>query len=91
MLVGVAALSAWGLYRFNEIMATLPKPTGTNVLEIATKVAQNSRTAYTMQFGEIFYITAFVCAAGAVLALFIGGKHTHADETEKEPSLAVGR
>ena len=91
MLVGVAALSAWGLYRFNQIIATLPKPTATNVLEIATKVAENSRTAYTMQFGEIFFITFIVCVAGAVLALFIGGKDAHADESEEDSSLAVTR
>ena len=66
MLVGVAALSAWGLYRFNQIMATLPKPTATNVLEIATKVAENGRTAYTMQFGEIFFITFIVCGGRRV-------------------------
>lgn len=91
MLIGVAALSAWGLYRFNQIMATLPKPSGTNVLEIAVKVAENGRTAYTMQFGEMFFITSLVCLAGAALALFIGGKAAHADETDESSSLAVSR
>lgn len=80
MLIGVAALSAWGLYRFNQIMAELPKPTGT-VFEIANQLAQNGRTAFAMQYGSIFFITTIVCLVGAVIALFIGGRQTHADET----------
>lgn len=89
MLVGVAALSAWGLYRFNQIMQTLPKPTGANVLAIATQVAENGRTAYTMQYGEIFAITSVVCVVGAAIALLVSGKHTHADDPESTPSLAA--
>jgi len=80
MLIGIAALSAWGLYRFNQILATLPKPTGTNLIEIGAQIADNTRTAYTMQYGEIFLITAIVCVVGAVLGLLISGRHEHADE-----------
>jgi MFS family permease len=79
MLIGVAGLCAWGLYRFNQIVATLPKPTG-SIMEIATGVAKNSRTAFAMQYGSIFFITTIVCLAGAVFALFIGGRQTHADD-----------
>src|SRR4029077_5625467 len=32
MLIGIVALSAWGLYRFNQILAHLPSPTGGNNL-----------------------------------------------------------
>lgn len=78
MLIGVAALTAWGLYRFNQIVATLPKPTGRNVFEIAAKVADNARTAFAMQYGSIFFITVIVCLVGAALALFIGGRQVHA-------------
>jgi MFS family permease len=80
MLVGIAALSAWGLYRFNQILATLPKPTGGNLLEIGAQIAANTRIAYTMQYGEIFKITAIVCVVGALLGLLISGRHEHADE-----------
>jgi hypothetical protein len=83
MLIGVAALSAWGLYRFNQIVATLPKPTG-SILEIATGVAKNSRTAFAMQYGSIFFITTIVCLVGAVFALFIGGRQTHAEDISDE-------
>ena len=91
MLIGVAALSAWGLYRFNQIMAGMPKPTGTNVLEIAAQLAQNGRKAFAMQYGSIFFITVIVCLVGAALALFIGGRHAHADETDTESSLPALR
>jgi MFS family permease len=80
MLIGIAALSAWGLYRFNQILATLPKPTGGNLMEQAAAIAENARTAYSMQYGEIFFITAIVCVVGALLGLLISGRHEHADE-----------
>jgi MFS family permease len=80
MLIGIAALSAWGLYRFNQILATLPKPTGGNLMEQAAAIAENARTAYSMQYGEIFFITAIVCVVGALLGLLISGRLEHADE-----------
>jgi len=94
MLVGIAALSAWGLYRFNQILATLPKPKGGNLLEIGAALAANTRLAYTMQYGEIFKITAIVCLVGAVLGLLISGRHEHADEPAVETDdaqLIAGR
>lgn len=89
MLIGVAALSAWGLYRFNQIMATMPKPTGTNVLEIAAQLAANGRKAFAMQYGSIFFITVIVCLVGAALAIFIGGKTEHADADESAELAAL--
>jgi hypothetical protein len=84
MLVGVAALSAWGLYRFNQILASLP---ATNATSLAAKLAGEAvryRTAFAMQYGEIFFITAIVCLVGAAIAVFIGGKNTQAIEPEAE-------
>ena len=86
----MAALSAWGLYRFNQIIATLPKPTG-SLFEIAAGVAENARKAYTMQYSSIFFITVIVCLVGAVLALFIGGKQAHADEADADAELPALR
>ena len=82
MLIGLASLSAWGLYKFNQYLAEMPKPTGTNLMEIGAQLAANVRTAYTMQYGEIFLITAVVCVVGAVLGLFITGKNVHAEEPD---------
>ena len=85
MLVGVAALSAWGLYRFNQILAGLPSQGGGDSLaaRIAGEAARY-KLAFSMQYGEIFGITAIVCVVGAVLGLLIAGKKAHADD-QPEP------
>jgi hypothetical protein len=80
MLIGIAALSAWGLYRFNQHLASLPAGTGNNLAERLAAQAARVRTAYVMQYGEIFGITAVVCIIGALLGLLISGRHEHADE-----------
>jgi MFS family permease len=81
MLIGIAALSAWGLYRFNQILAGLPSGTGNNLMERLAAQAARVRVAYVMQYGEIFGITAIVCVVGALLGLLISGRHEHADES----------
>jgi MFS family permease len=82
MLVGIAALSAWGLYRFNQLLQTLPSPGGNSMAEKLAGEATRYRTAFAMQYGEMFGITAIVCIVGAILALFISGRNEHADEPE---------
>jgi MFS family permease len=80
MLIGIASLSAWGLYRFNQHLASLPAGTGDNLMERLAAQAARVRTAYVMQYGEIFFITMLVCVIGALLGLLISGRHEHADE-----------
>lgn len=92
MLVGVAALSAWGLHRFRELTAELatPLPFG-----VSAQVYQQQLAAYQlavqaalrMQYKEIFLLTAGICALGAVGALLISRKSpgrqaqvTHSEE-----------
>jgi MFS transporter, DHA2 family, triacylglyceride efflux pump len=91
MLIGVAALTAWGLYRFNQILATLPAAGGDSLAAKIAGEAHRYRTAFAMQYGSIFFITVIVCLVGAALALFIGGKQTHADETDTESALPALR
>jgi MFS family permease len=79
MLIGIAALSAWGLYRFNQHLASLPSGTGNTLAERLAAQATRVRTAYVMQYGEIFGITALVCVVGALLGLLISRRHEHAD------------
>lgn len=80
MLVGVASLSAWGFYRFNQILAALPKPPSGDLLAAAAAIETNYKLAFAMQYGEIFGITAIVCVVGALLGLLIAGKETHAKD-----------
>ena len=92
MLIGLASLSAWGLYKFNQYLAEMPKPKGTNLLEIGAQLAANVRAAYTMQYSQIFFITTVVCVVGAVLGLLITGKHEQAKDVDSatEPVAARG-
>lgn len=85
MLIGLAALSAWGLYRFNQHLASLPASAGGNSLaERLTAEANRVREAYVLQYGEIFTITAIVCVVGAVLGLLIAAKDEHAETPAEE-------
>ncbi|MBX7432967.1 MFS transporter [Mycobacterium sp. Y57] len=83
MLIGIAALSAWGLYRFNQHLASIPADPNANTLaERLVAEAARVREAYVLQYGEIFTITAIVCVVGALLGLLISGRGEHADEPE---------
>ena len=84
LMIGIAALSAWGLYRFNQHLASLPANTGGNSLaERLAAEAHRVREAYVLQYAEIFSITAIVCVVGALLGLLISAKHEQADEPEE--------
>ena len=87
MLIGVAALTAWGLYRFNQIVATLPTPPADTLAAKIAAEAERYRTAFAMQYGSIFFITMIVCLAGAAIAVFIGGRTAHAVEDEAATPL----
>jgi MFS family permease len=83
MLIGIAALSAWGLYRLNQHLQTLPWPADVNTLaERLAAEADRYRAAYVLQYGDIFVATAIVCVVGALLGLLIAGRHEHADEPD---------
>lgn len=81
MLIGLAALTAWGLYRLNQHLQTLPFPAGADTLaERLAAEADRYRAAYVLQYGDIFLVTVIVCVVGALLGLLISGKGEHADE-----------
>lgn len=86
MLVGVAALSAWGLYRFNQLLRELPPAVGDTLPEKLAAEGARAQTAFAMQYGEMFFITAIVCVVGAVVGLFIAGRNVDVEAAERRSS-----
>lgn len=84
MLIGVAALSAWGLYRFNQILAGLTAtiPPDASVLERVAAQGHIFLQAFALMYGDIFKVTVVICAVGALLGLLVSGRKEHADEPE---------
>ncbi|MGH3516814.1 MAG: MFS transporter [Haloechinothrix sp.] len=79
MLVGIAALSAWGLHRFHSLTADLATPlpfgkTPEQTEQEMTAYRDAVNDALLTQYSEVFAITAAVCLAGAALALLIGSR-----------------
>ncbi|HEX6347753.1 MFS transporter [Umezawaea sp.] len=76
MLIGVAALTAWGLHRFRELTASLdtPLPFGVPPEEYERLLAEYQRgltDALLTEYHEIFLITAVLCVVGAGLSLLM--------------------
>jgi MFS family permease len=76
MLLGVAALTAWGLHRFRELTAKLdtPLPFGMTPADYQAAFARYQvalKVALQTEYREIFYATAGVCVLGALLGLLL--------------------
>jgi MFS family permease len=79
MLLGIAALSAWGLHRFHELTATLntPLPFGVAPQEYARLLDAYTaavRAALRTEYREIFLVTAGGCGLGGLVALVLPGR-----------------
>lgn len=78
MLIGIAALSAWGLHRFQSLTSNLYAPL--RILLPSQEAYDQELTAYTAavrdalltEYSEIFVITSGICVLGALLSLLIG-------------------
>jgi MFS family permease len=73
MLLGVAALTAWGLYRLNQLTAdlVLPLPFGLTDAEYEAAEAayqEALRDALRTEYAEIFAITAGLCVLAALVS-----------------------
>ncbi|MEU0487532.1 hypothetical protein ABZ260_51360 [Streptosporangium sp. NPDC006013] len=76
MLLGVAALSAWGFHRFQSLTADLdtPLPFGVDPAVYAIRLAEYEekvRAALHTEYSEIFLITAALCGVGVLVALLL--------------------
>ena len=83
MLAGVAALSAWGLHRFQELTAHIVAPLPTSgftpeYTQALAKYQQLLQAALLVEYHEIFRVTAVCCAVGALIALLIHTRRTPA-------------
>jgi hypothetical protein len=93
MLVGIAALTAWGLHRFQQLTSDLvaPLPFGIPADVFARRLAgyqEAVQAALRTEYREIFLITAALCAAAAALAVAIGGGVRESGRTA-EPAAAI--
>jgi MFS family permease len=91
MLIGVAALTAWGFYRFNQILAGLTAAIPPNASLLERVAAQGSMylKAFALMYGDIFTVTVGICVVGALLGLLLGGRKQHAEEPEVPEPEAV--
>jgi MFS family permease len=86
MLLGLSALAGWGLHRFRVFTKDLPTPFGIGV-DPETFARQQAAyedalaAALRNEYGEIFLITAYLCVAGAAIALLVPGKRRRAAES----------
>ncbi len=81
MLLGVAALSAWGLHRFHEFTKDLvpPLPFGVTAEEYNKQFAVYRAAldaALRAEYREIFLATAAICVLGALFGLLLGSRRS---------------
>jgi len=84
MLIGVAALTAWGFYVFNQKVqqATAAIPPNATLFERLAAQGQLYLHAFAEMYGDIFKVTALICVVGALLGLLVSGRKEHAEEPE---------
>jgi hypothetical protein len=92
MLIGVAALSAWGFYQLPRIVSKLSSevPANASLAERVLHQATLYRQAFAEMYGGIFTVTVVICVVGALLGLLISSRHVHAEEPELLEEQAVG-
>ncbi|RAY13268.1 MFS transporter [Actinomadura craniellae] len=91
MLLGLAALSSWGFYRFQSLTADLqtPLPFGVPPEEYTRRMAvytEAVNAALRTEYREIFLITAVLCVLGAVAALAVRSVPAPVPEAEPAPA-----
>jgi len=81
MLLGVSALAAWGLHRFQELTKGVALPLGIGLSEAEQKALEDKYTAaidaaLAKEYREIFLATAVLCAVAVLASLLLPGRAT---------------
>ncbi|MEV0619852.1 MFS transporter [Nonomuraea sp. NPDC050404] len=81
MLIGIAAVSAWGFYRFQSLTAHLdtPLPFGVDAETYQRQLADYTaqvQSALHIEYTEMFLVTAFICVLGAAVAVLMPSRKT---------------
>ena len=77
MLVGLSALTAFGLYRFHQILGT-PVVTDPDLKARVDHLARLVSTAFLQEYREIFSVAAAICTLSAVVMLVTLGQRLRA-------------
>jgi hypothetical protein len=78
MVLGLSALTAYGVYRFHQILGT-PVLTDPDLRARIKHLAQLVGAAFLQEYSEIFTIAAALCiAAAVVIVLTTGGQRLRA-------------
>ena len=83
MLLGVAALTAWGLHRFQELTVNLVQPIPFGMTEAEFRAKNDAyieavNAVLRIEYREIFFAVAGLCAVGALVGLLLGGRRAAA-------------
>jgi MFS family permease len=81
MLLGVSALAAWGLHRFQELTKGVALPLGIGLSDAEQKALEDKYTAaidaaLAKEYREIFLATAVLCAVAVLVSLLLPGRAT---------------
>jgi hypothetical protein len=76
MLATLSALTAFGLHRFNQLLAAQAPPPSTATLHDKLKVLEaNVTRALVLEYHDVFKLAALLCAVAAVVAaVSLGGR-----------------
>jgi len=82
MLLGVAALSAWGLHQFHELTRTLNTPFPFGLTDDEFQRQWNAyttavRAALCTEYRQIFLVVAALCALGVLVSFALQGRPAH--------------
>jgi MFS family permease len=88
MLIGLSALTAFGLFRFRQILGT-PQLTDPGVRARVDHLARLVAAAFLQEYREIFTIAAALCMLAAVVVLVTLGRESRRPSTARKRGQVV--